>query len=690
MLAGVSVECYVRLERGNIGRVSESVLAAVSSALRLDEAERSHLHDLARTASTSPARAPRASGRQPVRPQVQWLLESMSGTAAYVRNACTDLLAANSLGRALHAPIFEMAGRPNTAPFVFLDPVAQDFFVVWPKVAGECAALLRRCPRKGMDSARLGSRDRWWRPLQEGGRACPDDGGIASTRCSPCLPPGGRRWCHGVVGRETRMTSTPTSTGPEVRHKGAILAIILVSYFMILLDNSVIFTALPSLEAELHLSLAELAWVQDAYTLVFGGLLLLGARAGDLLGRKRVFIFGLVVFSVASLLIAAAPAGWWIITARAIQGVGAAIVAPSALALLTASFEGRERSRAVAWYAATAGIGASLGMVVGGALASWVSWRAGFFVNVPIGAAMILLAPRFLPETDPQPGRFDLLGAITSTLGVGSLVFAILRGSELSWSDAASITGVVVAVAALTVFVVAEARATQPIMPLHLFASRERTGAYLTRLFFLAGMIGFFYFTTQYLQGVLGFTPLQAGLAFLPMTMVNFGVASAIPQVTERVGNLVPLVAGIALTVGGMFWLSQIAPGSAYLTAVALPMVLIGAGQGLAFAPMTTFGLAGTTAKDAGAASGVINTFHQVGLSLGLGILVAVAATATTGTAQATAAARLTSEVSAAILGASAMIMLALLSTLTLIVPAATAGRASVTPRRAVPVRVES
>jgi MFS family permease len=191
-------------------------------------------------------------------------------------------------------------------------------------------------------------------------------------------------------------TAPQTTTRPA---NSVILTIILVSYFMILLDNSIIFTALPTIHSAMGYSTTGLAWVQDAYTLVFGGLLLLGARAGDLLGRRRVFVFGLAVFALASLLVGGAQTGWWLIAARALQGIGAAIVAPSALSLLTASFpEGRERGKAVALYGATAGIGASLGMVIGGALADWVSWRAGFFINVPIGAAMILLAPRFLPE----------------------------------------------------------------------------------------------------------------------------------------------------------------------------------------------------------------------------------------------------------------------------------------------------
>ncbi|TCL77869.1 MULTISPECIES: MFS transporter [unclassified Rathayibacter] len=480
------------------------------------------------------------------------------------------------------------------------------------------------------------------------------------------------------------MTSTPATTEPRTApHKGAILTIILVSYFMILLDNSVIFTALPSLEADLGLAPAELAWVQDAYTLVFGGLLLLGARAGDLLGRKRVFIFGLVVFSIASLLIAFAPAGWWLIGSRAIQGIGAAIVAPSALSLLTASFEGRERARAVAAYAATAGIGASLGMVIGGALASWISWRAGFFVNVPIGIAMIALAPKFLPETATRPGRFDLPGAITATLGVGGLVFAILHGSENGWTDATTLVSFALAVALLVTFVVAESRAAQPIMPLHLFASRQRTGAYLTRFLYLGAMIGFFYFTTQYLQGALGFSPLQAGLAFLPMTLVNFAVALLIPRLSDRIGNTVLLVAGIVLTLAGMLWLTRITPDSGYLAAVAAPMLFIGAGQGLAFAPMTTFGIAGTTAEDVGAASGVVNTFHQLGTSVGLGILVAVATLAAPDSGVETTAS-VTAETSLALTAGTGLLLLSLVTTLALVVPSTLADRRAATAPLAV------
>ena len=475
---------------------------------------------------------------------------------------------------------------------------------------------------------------------------------------------------------DRRATSTPA------RHTRAILAIILVSYFMILLDNSIIFTALPKIHAALGFSPNGLAWVQDAYTLVFGGLLLLGARAGDLLGRRRVFVFGLAVFAAASLLVGAAPTGWVAIAARAVQGIGAAIVAPSSLSLLTASFPaGKERAKAIALYGATAGIGASLGLVIGGALADWVSWRSGFFLNVPIGIAMIVLAPRYLPETARQRGRFDVTGALSATLGIGALVFGIIHSADSSWTAPATVAALAVGALLLVGLVAGERRAAQPIMPLRLFASRERVGGYLTRMLYLGAMIGFFFFTTQYLQGVLGFSAFAAGMAFLPMTAVNFAVAMAIPRVTARFGQALPLTVGVALTLAGMAWLAQVHTGSGYWTAVAAPMLLIGAGQGLAFAPLTSAGLAGVDSADAGAASGLVNTFHQVGTCLGLAIAVAAAAPVPAGPATA----HLAAQVSAALSTGSLLLLLALVVTAALILPADLAAQRRRTPRAAVP-----
>ena len=448
---------------------------------------------------------------------------------------------------------------------------------------------------------------------------------------------------------------------------------VLVTYFMIILDNSVIFTGLPSIQRTMDFTPTGLSWVQDAYTLTFGGLLLLGARAGDVIGRRPVFIAGLVLFTVASALVGASPTGSWMIAARALQGIGSAILAPSSLSLITATFpEGKERSRAVALYAAVAGIGASLGLVIGGVLADLISWRAGFYLNLPIGVVMLVLAVRFLPRIQRVPGRFDVVGAVTSTLGVGALIFGIVGSAEDGWAAPRTIVSLTIGVLLLIGLVVNESRVRQPIMPLRLFASRRRSGAYVIRFLYLGAMMGFFYFTTQFLQNVLGWSPLQAGLGFLPMSAVNFAVAMSIPRLSRRMSGTVLLTIGVALTLVGMVWLSRVDAGSSYLAAVALPMVLIGAGQGFAFAPLTSFGLAGVSPQEAGAASGLVNTFHQLGSSLGLAILVAVGSAASAGAAGAPA---VIERIQVALTGSGVLLGLATIVLVAVVLPAAATRR---------------
>ncbi|RLV49827.1 MFS transporter [Nocardioides mangrovicus] len=456
----------------------------------------------------------------------------------------------------------------------------------------------------------------------------------------------------------------PSRTGTR---KTAILGIICISYFMVILDNSIIFTGLPSIQASMHFGATGLTWVQNAYTLVFGGLLLLGARAGDILGRRRMFVWSLVVFGSASFLVGIAPLRWWLIAARAFQGVGAAILAPSALALLTATFtESRERGRAVAAYSAVAGIGASAGLVVGGVLADWISWRAGFFLNVPIGMAMLLAALRILKREPPtQRGRFDVRGALFATLGMTAVVFGVINAAESGWGALSTIGSLLVGALLLSGLVLNEARAEQPIMPLRLFADRQRVGAYLTRLLFLGAMIGFFFFTTQYLQDVLGFSPLQAGFAFLPMSAMNFAVAVLVTRIIGRIGATPTLIVGVAVTLAGMVWLSRVELTSGYLSAVAPPMVLIGIGQGLAFAPMTSAGLHQVAGPDAGASSGLVNTFHQLGSAVGLSVLAALGAAAASATAAPTQA--VVQRVTAALTGGSVLLSIALGAVVTLI-----------------------
>lgn len=355
-------------------------------------------------------------------------------------------------------------------------------------------------------------------------------------------------------------------------------------------------------------------------------------------------------------------------TARAIQGIGAAIVAPSSLSLLTASFpEGPARGRAVALYGATAGIGASLGLVVGGAAADWVSWRAGFFINLPIGLAMVLLAPKYLPETQTHTGAFDLPGAVLATLGTGALAFSVIDSADHGWGSPTVLVSLVAGVVLLALLVLRERRATQPIMPLRLFADRRRVAAYLTRAAYLGAMIGFFFFTSQLMQDTLGFSALQAGLGFLPMTVVDFAVASAVPRMGRRWDAAWMLAAGVTLTLVGMVWLSTAGADSSYLGAIAAPMLLVGAGQGLAFAPMTSFGIVDAPAGDAGAASGLVNTFHQFGTTMGLAVLVAISAAAPD------AGARFTQ----ALHGSSVLLVLGLLLVLAFLLPAHRRSRAA-------------
>jgi EmrB/QacA subfamily drug resistance transporter len=411
--------------------------------------------------------------------------------------------------------------------------------------------------------------------------------------------------------------------------RGPVLAIILASYTMIVLDISIVITALPKIHHALGFSSTALSWVQNAYLLAFGGLLLLGARAGDLLGRRRMFVAGLGLFTIASVAVGTAQSEAWLTAARAVQGIGAAVLAPSTLALLQTSFpEGPERTRAVAYYAAVAGVAATVGLVVGGIFAGWLSWRVGFFINAPIGIAMMLAAPRLLPETEPRPGRLDAAGAISSTFGMTALVYGIVRSADAGWADPVTLATVAAGGVLLALFVLNERRAPQPVMPLRLFAGRERAGAYAGRLLFLGAMAPFWFFTTQFLQSVAGYSPVQAGLAFLPTTVVNFATAMAVPTLTRRFGNAAVLTAGLAISVLGMAWLSRLSADTPYLTGVALPMILIGAGQGLALGPLTAAGIAGVAPEDAGAAGGVTNVAHQLGGSLGLGILVAVFAAA--------------------------------------------------------------
>jgi EmrB/QacA subfamily drug resistance transporter len=456
-----------------------------------------------------------------------------------------------------------------------------------------------------------------------------------------------------------------------------ILAVILVSYLMIVIDISIVITGLPAIQAELGFSTADLSWVQNAYMLAFGGLLLLGARAGDIFGRRLMFVLGLGLFTAASLAIGLAQSPTWLIATRVVQGVGAAVLAPSTLALLQTNFpEGPKRTRAVAYYAAAAGVGASLGLVMGGILADTISWRAGFFVNVPIGIALIVATRRVIRETPHAPGKLDLAGALLSTLGMTALVFGFVRSASQGWGDTLTLGSIGCGVLLLALFAVNERRALQPIMPLRLFGDRERVGAYTARLLFMGGMASFWFFATQLLQGVMGYSPLVTGFAFLATTLPNFFSAMAVPRLTQRFGNPRLLAGGLVLGVIGMFWLSRAGSGADFWMDIALPMALIGIGQGGVLGPMTSSGIARVTPGDAGAASGLVNVTHQLGGSLGLAILVAVFSAVDTGNGNV----GLAQGIDAALVGASVMLLLSTVLVLALVVRTGRP-RATLTPR---------
>jgi EmrB/QacA subfamily drug resistance transporter len=422
----------------------------------------------------------------------------------------------------------------------------------------------------------------------------------------------------------------PESATVSSRSSSIVLAIILAAQAMAYVDSSVVTTAIPSIHSGLHFSPTGLSWVQNAYTLPFGGLLLLGARAGDLLGRRRVFVVGILLFTVASLLAGLAPSSEWLLIARAAQGIAAAVAVPSTLTLLMASFpDGPQRARAIAYFGIVAGGASSLGIVIGGLLTSWLSWRWAMFINVPFGVAVIALAPRYLPETDRTTGRFDLLGTLTGTLGMTGIVYGFVRAGSSGWSDPGTIVSFVAGVALLVGFLLIESRAKQPIMALRLFASRERSGAYLTRLLLVAAVFSSFFFLTQFFQGVLNFSPVEAGVAFLPETAALFVTVQVMAKVTTgRFGGTRLLIAGLVTDLAGTLWVSHLSASTAYFPNIAVPMIFIGGGLGIGIVTLTTRGIAGVAPEDSGIASGLLNVAQQVGASLGLGILTTVFAAA--------------------------------------------------------------
>ncbi|MFC7302677.1 MFS transporter [Streptomyces monticola] len=407
------------------------------------------------------------------------------------------------------------------------------------------------------------------------------------------------------------------------------LTIIAACQLMVVLDATIVNIALPHIQTDLGFTTSDLTWVINAYALTFGGLLLLGGRAGDLLGRRRMFITGIAVFTLASLLGGFAQEPWQLLAARALQGIGGAIASPTSLALIATTFpEGPERNRAFGVFAAVSAGGGAIGLLAGGMLTDWLDWRWVLFVNVPIGILIAALAPRFIQESQRHPGRFDLTGALTSTTGMAALVYGFIRAAQDGWRDAVALTSFGIALILLVSFVTVERRTAQPITPLGLFADRNRSGTYAMMLSLAAAMFGMFFFIVLFVQNVLHYSPIKAGLAFLPVTVAIVTGAGLSTSLLPRLGPKPFMVTGSLLTAVGMGWLTFIDPGSSYVSGVLGPMLLFGLGMGLNFVTLTLTAVSGIADSESGAASGLLNTTQQVGGALGLSILTTVFGTA--------------------------------------------------------------
>ncbi len=440
------------------------------------------------------------------------------------------------------------------------------------------------------------------------------------------------------TGQPTREVSTAaassaagTSTGSPPRRLGLALAVIATAQLMVVLDATIVNVALPHIQNALHFSGANLEWVVNAYALAFGGLLLLGGRSGDLLGRRRVFIFGILLFSLASLLGGFATTQEWLLGARVLQGIGGAFAAPTALSLIAVTFpEGPPRNRAMGVYAAMSVAGGAVGLIAGGLLVQYLNWRWVFFVNVPIGLVLAFLAPRVLRESERRRGAFDLPGAITGSLGLVALVYGLSSAATSPngvshWGDTKVIVSLVAAVVLLVAFGFIEVRSKHALVPMRVLRSRDRTGSYLIMLCVGTALFGMFFFLTLFLQNVWGYSALKTGIAYLPMiatVMVGSAVAS---QLVNRIGARPLLVAGSVIATGGMFWLSRINENSHYASGLLGPMMVTAVGMGLLFVPLSLVALSKVRDSDAGVASSLLNTGQQVGGSIGLAVLGTVA-----------------------------------------------------------------
>lgn len=426
--------------------------------------------------------------------------------------------------------------------------------------------------------------------------------------------------------------TTEAPPAPPERRLGLALVVIAAATLLIMLDASIVNVALPTIQASLGFSPENLEWVVTAYSVAFGGLLLLGGRTGDLFGRRRMFMVGIAIFTMASFVGGFATNQPWLIAARAVQGVGAAVAAPTALSLIAVTFpEGARRNRAMGVYALVSSGGAVLGFILGGVLTDVATWRSVLFVVVPIGILVLLVAPKALPESGHRSGRLDLPGAVTVTAGMALLVYGLIRASATSWGSVGTVVPLAAAVVLLAAFLVIESRVASPLLPLRVLAGPNRSAAYAITVAVGVGLFGVTFFLTLFVQKILGFSAVAAGLAFLPVAVAIGVMASTMGRLAAKIGTRVgvvvgPLVAGVGSL---LLWLTTSA-GGGYGWIVG-PMILLGCGIGIAIVPLTLTAVTGVKPVEAGIASALVSASQQVGGGIGIAVLGTVAITTTRG-----------------------------------------------------------
>ncbi len=434
------------------------------------------------------------------------------------------------------------------------------------------------------------------------------------------------------------------------------LGLIALAQFVVIMDTSIIGVALPEMRTDLGFSQADLSWVFNAYVIAFGGLLLLGGRLSDLFGARRVFATGWAVLLGGSVLAAVATTAWVELAGRAVQGVGAALIAPAALTLLMVLFSGspRELITALAVYGAAAPAGGTAGVFLGGVITEWLSWPFIFWLYVPIAIAALLLTPVLLPAAPPSSGRVDLAGGITVTAGLGLGVFGIVRAPEVGWASGATVAVLAAAVALIGAFLAIEARRRSPLVRLGIFRTPDLGAANLAQLLLGAAWIPMWFFLNLYLQQVLGFGAFATGAALLPMTVaIMVLMVGVVPRLVARLGAKILTVTGLLVLAAGLIWMAAVDPAGSFAVDVLGPSLLAAAGMALAFIPSLGTALGSARPEEGGLASGIVNTGYQIGSALGLAAMTAVAAAS--GATQVGDADALTDGFSAAFLGAAAI-----------------------------------